>query len=86
MAFTPLERKSDNMRSAILGAVVGIVLAVFGTLFYVNSVQSIANMAVRISAIETFLNQQIELSKNQRQLTPVPSEKINDSSIKEKKI
>lgn len=51
------------MRNAILGAVVGIVLAVFGTLYYVQAVQSLANLNGRVSAIEQFLNRQIEMSQ-----------------------
>lgn len=51
------------MKNAILGAVVGIVIAVFGTLFYVQAVQSLGIMNSRVTAIEQFLNQQIKAAQ-----------------------
>jgi len=51
------------MRNAIIGAVVGIVLAVYGTLFYVQAVQTVARLDARVGGIEQFLNEQIKLSQ-----------------------
>jgi len=51
------------MRNAILGAVVGIVLAVFATLFYVNAVATVMNLNSRVTVIENFLNKQIEMAQ-----------------------
>jgi hypothetical protein len=52
------------MRNAVLGFVVGIVLAVFGTLFYVNAISTVVRLDGRVTAIENFLNQQIKAAQS----------------------
>ena len=63
------------MKNAIIGAVVGMVLAVFGTLFYVNAVSTVINLNGRVAGIENFLNKQIEMSQKQAQQRPPLAQK-----------